>query len=208
MLLPFISTKLFRTVYEAAIQIEYDFDLILKSQVLDENKPEAKRFLHCLTKIMPECGLDEQDYKCVNCGRPIGMIYGKARVCKLDGSNYCLDCHQDDKAIIPARIVHNWDFNRYVVSKSSKRHLELTEQEPLLDLKKIGPLLYELVPPVKECFQLRTQLFYLHAYLFTCQEQVALELRRMVWPNDHLFEHIHLYSTADLIQVTSQERYL
>jgi hypothetical protein len=193
------------TLIRLCSDVQIEFDVISKSQILDSSKPEAQRFLHCLTQIMTERGLDEQDYKCVQCGRPIGLIYGKSRVCKLDGSNYCLDCHQDDKAIVPSRILHNWDFSRYSVSKANKRQLELTEHEPLLDLKTADPLLYELIPQVKECLQLRTQLFYLHAYLFTCQEQVALELRRMVWPNDHLFEHIHLYSTADLFQVSASQ---
>ena len=26
---------------------------------------------------------------------------------------YCKDCHKDEEVLIPARIIHNWDFNKH-----------------------------------------------------------------------------------------------
>ena len=39
-------------------------------------------------------------------------VYGKPRVCGYDACYYCYECHQNDEAYIPARIVFNWDFRK------------------------------------------------------------------------------------------------
>lgn len=41
------------------------------------------------------------------------IVYGKARVCAFDGSYYCYECHENDESVIPARVVHNWDFRKH-----------------------------------------------------------------------------------------------
>jgi len=180
---------------------ETDFEIIPKNAVFNNTDPETQKFLIQLMRLANECGLDEQDYKCIACARPIGMIYGKSRLCHFDGHQYCLDCHSNDESIIPARVIHNWNFRKYPVAKRNKHLLVSTETEPLFDIKVLSPLLYTIIPEMKQTLDLRTQLFYLHAYLFTCQESIAIEMRKTVWPREHLFQHIHLYSVTDLFQV-------
>ncbi|XP_074599419.1 uncharacterized protein LOC141853825 [Brevipalpus obovatus] len=188
---------------EKASPINNDFEIIPKNLVLSNQEPETQEFLLQLTKIANQVGLDEQDYKCYACGRPVGMIYGKYKICEFDGFNYCNECHTDEKSLIPARIINNWDFKKYPVANRNKKRIHLVENEPLIDIKVSAPILYRAVKEMQDILDLRTQLFYLHAYLFTCKEQVALNLRRILWPKDHLYEHIHLYSTADLVQIQS-----
>lgn len=188
---------------EASVSaIMKDFEVIPKSIVLDNSEPETQQFLMQLCKLPFEAGLDQQDYKCKSCGRPIGLIYGKYRVCRFDGKLYCFDCHANEESIIPAKVIHNWDFAKYPVCKKNKKLLETSESDALLDLKITSAILYQVTPEMKLVLDLRTQLFFLHAYLFTCTEPVALELRTIVWPKEHLFEHIHLYSLSDLVQVS------
>ncbi|KAI1300016.1 Pleckstrin homology domain-containing family M member 3 [Halotydeus destructor] len=152
---------------EAKLSLD-DFEVVPKSIVLNNAEPETHNFLMQYCKLGNEVGLDQQDYKCNSCGRPIGMIYGKSR---------------------------------YAMAKRNKIFLSLTETEPLLDIKVSCPILYKNIRELQNCLQLRTQLFYLHAYIFTCAESVTLELRKILWPKEHLFEHIHLYSVQDLIQL-------
>ena len=187
----------------AAFAAGGDFEVIPKSIVLNNSELETQEFLMQLNQIGSEIGLDQQDYKCYSCGRPIGMIYGRYRNCKFDGYNYCVDCHKNEESVIPARVMFNWDFKKYSVSTKNKKLLDATESDPLLDVKIASPLLYSVIPELASCLDLRTQLFYLHAYIFTCQESVALELRKLVWPKEHLFEHVHLYSINDMIHVVS-----
>ncbi|KAH8041940.1 hypothetical protein HPB51_019681 [Rhipicephalus microplus] len=37
----------------------------------------------------------------------------------------------------------------------------------------------------------------------TCSEAASSALRKLIWPREHLYEHVHLYSTFDLLQVPS-----
>ncbi|KAM6430156.1 differentially expressed in FDCP 8 homolog isoform 2-T2 [Liasis olivaceus] len=62
--------------------------------------------------ICPETGLDSQDYRCAECRAPISLrgIPGEARQCDYTGLYYCSSCHWNDQAVIPARVIHNWDF--------------------------------------------------------------------------------------------------
>uniref|UniRef100_A0A667IF17 Differentially expressed in FDCP 8 homolog n=1 Tax=Lynx canadensis TaxID=61383 RepID=A0A667IF17_LYNCA len=62
--------------------------------------------------ICPETGLDSQDYRCAECRAPISLrgVPSEARQCDYTGQYYCSHCHWNDLAIIPARVVHNWDF--------------------------------------------------------------------------------------------------
>lgn len=181
-----------------------EFEIIPKI-VMKDSDIKNQRFFDQLGKIAQENGLDEQDYKCHQCSRPIGMIYGKARLCHLDGHLYCIDCHTEEEAIIPAQVLFNWNFKRLPVAKQNRKHLLGIEMEPIFDLKLLTPLLYSNIAEMVEVLDLRTQLFFLHAYLFTCQESIALKMRKFVWPREHLFEHVHLYSLNDLIQVNKNK---
>uniref|UniRef100_A0A8B9YN12 Differentially expressed in FDCP 8 homolog n=1 Tax=Bos mutus grunniens TaxID=30521 RepID=A0A8B9YN12_BOSMU len=62
--------------------------------------------------ICPEAGLDSQDYRCAECRAPISLrgVPSEARQCDYTGQYYCSHCHWNDLAVIPARVVHNWDF--------------------------------------------------------------------------------------------------
>ena len=37
--------------------------------------------------------------------------FGEPRQCDYTGSYYCELCHWNDSIIIPARVLHNWDFD-------------------------------------------------------------------------------------------------
>lgn len=183
-----------------------DYEFIPKSSILDiySNDPEVKRFLKQLTRIANEYGYDEQDYKCQTCRRPIGMVFGQSRLCHFDGHHYCNDCHLGEKAVIPARILCNWDFNKYPISKRNQHLLSLISNEPMFELKTIAPLLYDVAPELVELDQLRRQAFFIRSYCFTCaQDSVSFELTKQIWPREHLIKQIDLYSIEDLIQVKS-----
>lgn len=39
----------------------------------------------------------------------------EARLCDYTGQYFCEECHWNDLVVIPARVVHNWDFTTYRV---------------------------------------------------------------------------------------------
>lgn len=49
---------------------------------------------------------------------------------------------------------------------------------------------------------LRSQLNFLRAYLYTCQEPIIEQLQKQMWPREYMYEHIHQYSITDLSQIT------
>lgn len=181
-----------------------DYEFIARSSILDvySNDPEVKRFLRQLTRIANELGYDEQNYKCNSCKRPVGMVFGQPRLCYFDGRHYCSECHLKEKSIIPARVLCNWDFNKYAISKRNQHFLSLISNEPMFKLKTLAPLLYENCPELAELDGLRQQAFFIRSYCFTCvQDSISLELTKQVWPREHLIKQIDLYSLEDLIQV-------
>ena len=183
-------------------QDEYEF--IPKSVILDvySNDPEVKRFLKQLPKIHQESGLNEQDYKCYSCRRPIGLVFGNSKLCHFDGHHYCSECHLGEKSVIPARILCNWDFNKFQVSKRNQHFLALILNESMFELKKISPLLYKVCPELREIEDLRRQAFFVRSYCTTCvQDSISFELTKLIWPREHLIKQIDIYSLEDLVQI-------
>lgn len=183
-----------------------EFEFIPKSVILDiySNDPEVKRFLKQLPKIGAEFGYNEQDYKCYSCRRPIGLVFGQSRLCQFDGHHYCPECHLGEKATIPARILCNWDFNKYPISKRNQHFLTLISNEPMFEIKNMAPLLYKHSQELREVEELRCQAFFIRSYCFTCvQDSISFELTKLVWPREHLIKQIDLYSLEDLIQIKS-----
>lgn len=171
--------------------------------VMDTDNPDSNMVarLTQLSEIANEKGLDAQNFQCNTCKRPLGLIFGKPRVCSYDGGYYCFECHENDEYYIPARIVHNWDFRKHKVSKKSLEFLQEVEEQPHIDIEEANPRLYEHVSEIQEIKKLRTELIYLKTYLFTCKQSTAEDFRRLIWPRDYLYENVELYSLADLLQI-------
>ncbi|KAI2653750.1 hypothetical protein H4Q32_014081 [Labeo rohita] len=113
--------------------------------------------------ICPEVGLDKQDYRCVECRAPISLrgVPNEARQCDYTGQYYCSSCHWNDTAIIPARVIHNWEF------------------EPR---KEINPLLFNFVEELVEIRKLRQDILLMKPYFITCKE--AMEARLLLHVSD------------------------
>lgn len=74
-----------------------------------------------------------------------------------------------------------------------------------MNIRELNPILYSIVPQLSAIQSLRRQLGFLRLYLFSCSDNVSVQLQKMVWPREYLYEHVHLYSTLDLLSVPSGE---
>lgn len=166
--------------------------------------PSPKRESLCLAaqlgQIAREKGLDNQDFMCIECKKELNPNE-KINVCAFSGKYYCDNCISPDPIEIPARIIHNWDFEKYFVSKKSHNYLIEVKDHPVIDFKLLNPLIYEVVEKMTVLRLLRIQLNYLRAYLFTCREPIIEELQKMMFPREYMYEHIHQYSLNDLMEV-------
>ncbi|XP_045020358.1 pleckstrin homology domain-containing family M member 3-like [Bubalus bubalis] len=64
-------------------------------------------------------------------------------------------------------------------------------------------MLYGHAEPLATVVRLWQRLKSLRAYLFSCRAAVAEDLRRRIFPREYLLQQIHLYSLADLQQVSA-----
>jgi len=173
-------------------------DLSLQGEAVDQRTQSS---LEQLTCIAWERGLDKQSFRCNQCAKPIGLIYGAYRVCYFDGGYYCGNCHDDEEHIIPAQVIQNWQFQKYKVSKYNKLFLMKIEEEPLFHIDEINPSLYEVILDLTEVKVLRIQLQHIKEYIQTCRQEVTEDFRRRLWPREYLSDDVHQYSLLDLVQV-------
>lgn len=121
-----------------------------------------RRMRRVILKICPEIGLANQDFRCNECKVLLSpsaspkaagaKVVSKARLCDYSGRYHCVNCHINDTAIIPARVIHNWDFRPQPVSRAALqiisylRNSALHFDRPVLfNLVEINPMLYGLV---------------------------------------------------------------
>lgn len=130
-----------------------------------------KRMRRVILKICPEVGLAKQDFRCGECKvllspttnvKPGSKVVSKARQCDYTGLYFCENCHINDTAIIPARVIHNWNFRPQPVSRVAYQiisYLKNTavhfDRPVLFNLVETNPMLYGLVDEliqIKVCF--------------------------------------------------------
>ncbi|XP_063453915.1 differentially expressed in FDCP 8 homolog isoform X2 [Pan paniscus] len=153
--------------------------------------------------ICPETGLDSQDYRCAECRAPISLrgVPSEARQCDYTGQYYCSHCHWNDLAVIPARVVHNWDFEPRKVSRCSMRYLALMVSRPVLRLREINPLLFSYVEELVEIRKLRQDILLMKPYFITCREAMEARLLLQLQDRQHFVENDEMYSVQDLLDV-------
>ncbi|KJE96769.1 hypothetical protein CAOG_07041 [Capsaspora owczarzaki ATCC 30864] len=148
--------------------LEGEDDLVAVSY-REENDHAFLALLSLIYELGAERGLDSQLYKCHGCKSPIGMVFGPYRICSYDGRYYCQSCHHNDLRIIPARIVHNWDFSKYAVSRVARDFLDYMGPSPVFDIQLINPLLYGLVEELQEVKSLRQRLLAIRNVVSGCR---------------------------------------
>lgn len=178
-----------------------DFEVVPSSMTGSFTVQELQTMIQQLGTLSREQGLDYQNYQCKGCQDLLGSTISKAKVCAYTGEYYCSNCMDPNVFIIPARVIHNWDFKRYAVSKKSALFLLEFQNYPWIDMKKLNPKIYNGVSDMAHLQDLRVQLNFLRAYIFTCREPVIEELRKRVWPREYLYDHEHLYTISDLAQI-------
>lgn len=178
-----------------------DFEVVPNSTNGSFTAQDLQKMKQQLGNLSREQGLDHQNYQCKGCQDLLGSTVSKAKVCGYTGEYYCSNCMDPNVFIIPARVIHNWDFKRYPVSKKSALFLLEFQHQPWIDMKKLNPKIYCGVSDMAHLQELRVQLNFLRAYIFTCREPVIEELQKRVWPREYLYDHVHLYTISDLAQI-------
>ena len=80
------------------------------------------------------------------------------RYCQYTERFFCLSCHSGMKAVLPTRVLHQWDVRPHKVCDEAKAYLDRIYSQPLLCVSAINPLLFESVRSLRHVRLLRLQL--------------------------------------------------
>ncbi|RZC39574.1 differentially expressed in FDCP 8 -like, partial [Asbolus verrucosus] len=164
-------------------------------------------------EICPEEGLSAQRYLCAECKSPLPLSvfllldkdWSEARRCDYSGLYYCSACHWGSSAVVPARVVHNWDLTPQPVSQASLQQLRVTANRPLLNLERLNPRLFSFVHELSLVRRLRQELNGMRKYLTVCRNASEDHLLWKYVDQLHLIETPELYSLQDLVDTHSGE---
>ncbi|XP_017863007.1 PREDICTED: differentially expressed in FDCP 8 homolog [Drosophila arizonae] len=159
-----------------------------------------------IADICPEIGLAAQRYKCAECSTLLNFknSWIEPRLCDYRGLYYCPSCHWNDSFIVPARIVHNWDFTPRKVSRTGLQEIQLFLDKPLIRLEEENPKLFVFLEKLCTVKKLRQNLVHMRHYLAACKDAAEQKLvDQQLGRRRHLAQSNEFYSIGDLVQVES-----
>ncbi|KAH8394879.1 hypothetical protein KR222_008459 [Zaprionus bogoriensis] len=159
---------------------------------------ELQHMVAQLCQLPREPGLNVQGFLCKGCQHPLGIGDSNYQVCAFSGNYYCDSCMEPEAQLIPARIIYNWDFRKYGVSRRAATFLAEFRSQPFLDMQLLNPSIYFASDAMAELQSLRIRLNFIRAYLYTCAPSSIELLQHHFCGREYLYEHIHQYSISDL----------
>lgn len=155
--------------------------------------------------------LVEQHYACAGCHRHLDygktllqefmqtIGWGRPRVCEYTGKVFCSSCHTNDTTILPARVLHHWDFSFFPVSKQAKIYLESIYCQPLLCISAVNPFLFSKVSSLHQVVDRRSKIRAMLPHI-SCQFQKAVH--RELGPRRYLLDTTDFFALRDLVDLS------
>lgn len=155
--------------------------------------------------------LEIQHYTCAGCHRRLDAVktllqelvqtfgWNKPRFCEYTGQLFCASCHTNDISVLPARVLHHWDFTKYPVSQLAKAYLESIYDQPMLCVSAVNPFLFSKVPALLHVMDFRKKISAKFPYVncpFRSSIQKSLGFRR------HLLESNDFFALRDLVDLS------
>lgn len=159
-------------------------------------RPQLILTLHTNTKRSVLMGI--QRWRCAGCGMRVSESLSRHfRLCNYLGRYFCTTCHRNQTAMIPAKVLHKWDFRLYAVASFSFELLERMKIDPLINVGALNPRLYKKCRHLHQTHIYRLQLYHTLPYINTCSrarsEKMTLGKLPIHWASDP-----HVYSLEDL----------
>lgn len=153
--------------------------------------------------ICPEKGLSSQNYRCAECRAPLAFngVQPEPRLCDYSGLYYCSLCHWNDLEVIPARVIHNWDFEPRKVCRQSKQLLSLMSSRAVLRIQDLNPMLFSYVEELSQIRKLRGEILVMKVYFLSCRNAMENKLLKQLQNRPHFVENSDVYSLQDLIDI-------
>ncbi|XP_048329064.2 uncharacterized protein LOC125422292 isoform X2 [Ziziphus jujuba] len=139
-----------------------------------ENSSPLGKTISLIVEIQPYKSikqmLEAQHYTCAGCHKHFDdgktlirdfaqtLGWGKPRFCEYTGQLFCSSCHTNDTAVLPARVLHSWDFTQYPVSQLAKSYLDSIHEQPMLCVSAVNPFLFSKVPALLHVMGVRKKI--------------------------------------------------
>ncbi|XP_023752335.1 uncharacterized protein LOC111900688 [Lactuca sativa] len=155
--------------------------------------------------------LEAQHYTCAGCHKHFDdgktrlwefvqtLGWGKPRVCEYSGQVFCSNCHLNETAILPARVLHWWDFTEYPVSQLAKSYLDSTHDKPMLCVSAVNPFLFSKVPPLQHVINVRKRIGRMLPYV-RCPFRMSIY--KGVGSRRYILESSDFFALKDLVDLS------
>ncbi|XVE54972.1 hypothetical protein DITRI_Ditri03aG0124100 [Diplodiscus trichospermus] len=155
--------------------------------------------------------LESQHYTCAGCHKHFddGMTlmrdlvqsfgWGKPRLCEYTGQLFCSSCHTNEMAVLPARVLHHWDFTRYPVSQLAKSYLDSIHDKPMLCVSAVNPFLFSKVPALHHVMGIRKKIGNMLPYV-RCPFRMSIN--KGLGSRRYLLESNDFFALRDLIDLS------
>ena len=124
-------------------------------------------------------------------------------MCDYSGRYYCQDCHKKTMHIIPARILHNWDFKTRPVALQSYEVISYLTNKQYLNIEQLNPELFNFVELLREIRSLREQIILYKAHFVQCSRAMKEGMFLKLKSRQHFVDTSKLYTLHDLVDVHS-----
>jgi hypothetical protein len=132
--------------------------------------------------------------------------------CSLTGYFYCKTCHWDDRAVIPANVLYNWDFTRLSVCRRSFHILQEFQSQPLINVSKCNNgQLFRKIKRLGKVHRMRRKLMDMFEYIGKCKlAKIDKLLQKSLKSRCSYFlidEQSVFYSLTDLVDIATGRLY-
>ncbi|XP_050879917.1 uncharacterized protein LOC127083640 isoform X2 [Lathyrus oleraceus] len=155
--------------------------------------------------------LEAQHHRCAGCHKHFDdgnssiwdfvqtFGWGKPRLCEYTGQLFCSSCHTNEAAVLPARVLHHWDFTHYPVSQLAKSYLDSIHEHPMLCVTAVNPFLLSKVPALLHVMNIRKKIGTMLPYV-RCPFRRSIN--RGVGNRKYLLESNDFFALRDLIDLS------
>ncbi|GFZ17451.1 Phox (PX) domain-containing protein [Actinidia rufa] len=125
--------------------------------------------------------------------------WGKPRLCEYTGRLFCSSCHTNEIAVLPARVLHHWDFTQHPVSQLAKSYLDSIYDQPMLCVSAVSPILFSKVPALVQVTGVRKRIGAMLPYV-RCPFRMSIY--RGLASRRYLLESYDFFALRDLIDLS------
>ncbi|KAK7301540.1 hypothetical protein RJT34_12406 [Clitoria ternatea] len=125
--------------------------------------------------------------------------WGKPRLCEYTGQLFCSSCHTNETAVLPAKVLHNWDFTYYPVSQLAKSYLDSIHEQPMLCVTAVNPFLLSKIPALLHVMSVRKKIGTMLPYVLC---PFRRSITRGLGNRRYLLESNDFFALRDLIDLS------